>query len=213
MNSLFLIFLLQTFQFTNANLPIEGYLALPDSQPPKALILYFHRAIEDRSAVKDWGALLTPKGFAVAGYTASKNTTELVAEARAALSALRKNKALANIPVYAAGASMGSRAASALFAADPQIRGLILIVPGGDQVCAAFAKSADRPVLLIQAAKDEIVPPGVACEIQQCLPKKNATHHLLPNATHRFPASTIAPKIIDWLVMQASRDAGVPPAK
>jgi dienelactone hydrolase len=201
MNAVTLLLLanLQTFQFAYQNQAVEGYLIMPEGKP-KAVVLYFHRAIEDRNAVKDWSSQLGPKGYAVAGYT-STGSKDVVAEARAATESLRRNKGIASLPVYAAGGSMGCKAAAGLFAAEPQIRGLIVVVPGGDQICDAMAKSGTRPILLIQAEQDEVVDPEAAKEIKACLPK-TGTFHLLNGASHRFPVSAIAPQILDWLAHQ-----------
>src|SRR5262245_3880164 len=76
---------------------IEGYLALPKN-PPKALVFYFHRSIEDRNAVLDWAKEFNPAGYAVAGYT-SPRTSNFLELAQNAVAELRKRKELANIPL------------------------------------------------------------------------------------------------------------------
>ncbi|HSP07331.1 MAG TPA: hypothetical protein VLR94_09145, partial [Acidobacteriota bacterium] len=145
-----------TFVFEAGGKHVEGIVSLP-SGSPRGLILYFHRAIEDRSAAGVWGELLTPHGYAVAGYTATASTN-YVEEARAAVRALRGRKELTQVPLVAMGASMGGRAAARWFGADPEAAALILLVPGGaEETCADLARAAGRPVLVIQAEKDEVV--------------------------------------------------------
>ncbi|PWT87867.1 MAG: hypothetical protein C5B54_11575, partial [Acidobacteria bacterium] len=116
------------FTFQSDSKQVEGYVILP-SKAPKALILYFHRAIEDREAVTEWAKLLGPQGYAVAGYTAT-HTNNLVDEAKKAIISLRNQKEIASLPIVVMGASMGTKAAADLFANQPDIRGMILIVPG-----------------------------------------------------------------------------------
>lgn len=189
----------ELFQFKSEERPVQGYLVLPQGRPG-ALILYFHRAIEDRNAVKDWAQLVGPRNYAVAGYTAT-GSTDLAKEASSAIAVLKKRPDLSTIPVYVMGASMGSRAAAALFSADASIKGLILVVPAGEDVCAALSKSGGRPVLLIQAQNDDVVGPAMATKVHKCLPK-DAGYYLVENAGHRFAASLISPKILEWLDAQ-----------
>ena len=181
-----------TFTFEGGK---EGLLELPSGKP-RAVVLYFHRAIEDRSIVREWAKLLGPGGYAVAGYTSS-NTTYIVREGQNALAALRGRKEVAGIPVILMGASRGTAAASRLFAADPAVRGLVLIVPVSLDLCESLQHANGRPVLIVEAGKDEVAQmrPG---EILRCAPK-NAGHILLPDSSHRFPPSVPAPQILRWL--------------
>ncbi|HET6268111.1 MAG TPA: hypothetical protein VFG11_10375, partial [Acidobacteriota bacterium] len=61
----------ESFTFPSQGKTIEGVIS-PATGTPKALILYFHRGIEDRSAVLEWGKLLSSHGYAIAGYTAGE---------------------------------------------------------------------------------------------------------------------------------------------
>jgi len=173
----------------------EGLLELPNGKL-RALVLYFHRGIEDRSAVLVWAKILGPAGFAIAGYTRD-NTIDVVKEARSALAVLRQRKEIAGIPVVVMGASMGTSIASGLFAADTVIRGLVLIVPPSMEVCGSLRKAPPRPVLIIEAARDEVARMH-SREILGCAPK-NANYVLLPDVSHRFSPSVPAPEIIKWL--------------
>ncbi len=173
----------------------EGLLELPNGKP-RALVLYFHRGIEDRSAVLVWAKILGPAGFAVAGYT-NDNTMDIVTEARSALSVLRQRKEIAGIPVILMGASLGTFAASGLFAADPAVHGLVLIVPPSMEICGSLRKAAGRRLLIVEASRDEIARMH-SREILSCAPK-NADYVLIPEVSHRFPPSVPAPEIIKWL--------------
>jgi len=173
----------------------EGLLELPSGKP-RALVLYFHRGIEDRSAVLVWAKILGPAGFAVAGYT-NDNTMDVVNEARSALAVLRQRKEIAGIPVIVMGASMGTYTASGLFSADTAVRGVVLIVPPSMEVCEPLRKAAGRRVLIVEAARDEIARMH-SREILGCAPK-NADYVLLPDASHRFSPAVPAPEIIKWL--------------
>ena len=185
------------FTFESDSKQVEGYVILP-SKAPKALILYFHRAIEDREAVTEWAKLLGPQGYAVAGYTAT-SADNVVEEAKKAVNSLRNQKEIASLPIVVMGASMGTKAASGLFAEQAEIRALILMVPGdAENICQAFSKAKGRPIFLIQADQDQIVGAQSAASIHQCLPK-NAKYVLLKNTTHRFPPSQVSTEISNWL--------------
>lgn len=186
-----------SFTFQDGGKSIEGYLVLPEGSP-KALILYFHRGIEDRNAVIEWGKLLSPAGYAVAGYTATK-TKDVLLQAQSALAELRKQKALAVIPCIAMGASMGTPVAAKLFASSTQIGGLILIVPGEVKICDDLRKADNRPILLIYAENDQIVDPSIPHKLVSCLPKANGQYDALKNQGHRFPPSLISTRILEWL--------------
>lgn len=173
----------------------EGLLELPNGKL-RGLVLYFHRGIEDRSAALVWAKILGPAGFAVAGYT-NNNTIDVVKEARSALAVLRRRKEIAGIPVIVMGASLGTYAASGLFAGDTSVRGLVLIVPPSMEVCGHLRNAVGRRVLIVEAARDEIARMH-SREILSCAPK-NADYVLLPDVSHRFPPSVPAPQIIKWL--------------
>jgi len=187
----------ETLTFHDGEKTIEGYLALPKNSP-RALVVYFHRSIEDRNAVLDWAKEFNPAGYAVAGYTSTRSPNFLE-QAQNAIAELRKRKELANIPVIAMGASMGTPAAAALFGSSPQIRGLVLLVPGEAQFCTEFAKASGRPILMIYAEKDEVVPASVSERLVACLPKVNAQSYLLKDQGHRFPPSLVSGRILEWM--------------
>ena len=181
----------ETFSFQGASGSREGYFIAPANA--KAVILYFHRAIENREAVKEWASLLGPSGYGVAGYTAVRGAD--LADAAAAFKALRTKTKL---PIVAMGASMGTSAAAHLFATEPSIRALIVIVPGDPAMCDVFAKSSKRPVFLIQAEKDDVVSPDAAAQIQKCF-GPTGKYLSLKNTTHRFPPSQISDQIVAFL--------------
>ena len=187
----------ETFSFVDGEKSIEGYLALPKN-PPRALILYFHRAIEDRNAVLEWAKELNPAGYAVAGYTATR-TPHVLEQSQNAVAELRKRKELAGIPLIAMGASMGTPAAASLFGSSPQVRALVLLVPGEAQFCSEFEKASGRPILMIYAENDEVVNRSISERLVACLPKVNAQSYLLKDQGHRFPPSLVSARIIDWL--------------
>lgn len=185
------------FVFESGGKTVEGVVLLPGGIP-RALVLYFHRSIEDKSAVNVWGELLAERGYAVAGYSAT-GSTHYVEEARSAVAALRKQKALSALPVVAMGASLGTRAAVRWFAADPEVKALVLIVPGdAEGACAQMAKAAGRPLLMIQAENDEIVEPSDAEALRKCLPPGSVLQ-MLPGKGHRFAPSEISGRILQWL--------------
>lgn len=184
------------FVFESNGKIVEGLVSMPGGGP-RALVLYFHRSIEDRSAVNAWSELLGKRGYALAGYSAT-GSTNYVEEARSAVAALRKQKALAALPVAAMGASLGTRAAAQWFAADPEVKALVLIVPGDAVQCMQLAKSAGRPVLMIQAENDEIVEPSDAETLRKCLPPASMLR-ILPGKGHRFPPSDVSETIAQWL--------------
>lgn len=192
----FPVFAVDTFTFSDDGKIIEGYFSLPET--PKALILYFHRSVEDRNAVLEWSKLLNPAGYAVAGYTRTI-TKNILLQENAALQELRKRKGFAAIPLISMGASMGAPEAAKLFGSSPQIRALILLVPGSESICEDFSKANGRPIFLIYAEKDEIVDMGNSKKLVNCLPKKNCRSDLLAGQTHRFPPALVSPQIIEWL--------------
>ena len=149
-----LLLILSTFTFQHTGVGMNGYLDMP-STPPKALIVYFHRYIEKGDAVQLWGEALTPHGYAVAGFTAPAGGTA-VTMANSALVQLRKNPDLQTTPVIAVGASMGALTAARWFAANSDVRALVLIVPGSPDTCTYLESSGGRPVFLIHAEKDEL---------------------------------------------------------
>lgn len=185
----------QTFTFRTQGKAVEGYLAVPSAQP-KALILYFHRAIEDRNAVVTWGEMLTKDDYAIAGYTADQNL-DAKQEALDLFASLHSQKRFAGIPMIAMGASLGTEAAAALFAQNEKLNALVLMVPTSTEVCDAFHKANHRSVLLIQAANDDIAGAN-AVPIRKCLPA-TGTSIVLPDTPHRFPPSMVYPKILAWL--------------
>lgn len=186
-----------TFVFHAGGRRIEG-LVQSGTTPPKALILYFHRAIEDRSAVQAWSAVLGNAGYVLAGYTATGGSN-FVEEANAALASLLSRKDLKSVPVISMGASLGTRAAVQWFAADSKVRALVLMAPGEPEAtCAALAKSGGRPVLILQAENDEIVPPENAEAIRKCAPPA-ARIEILKGKSHRFPPSEVSATILQWL--------------
>jgi hypothetical protein len=189
-----LLLILSTFTFQHSGASLEGYLDMP-SQSPKALILYFHRYVEKGDAVKTWGQVLTPRGYAVAGFTSapSRNAEEI---ANHALIELRKNPALEKIPVIAVGASMGAESAARWFATNSRVRALVLIVPGAPAICEELKRTNGGPIFLIQAENDEISY-GSGAKIRECAPA--AKKLMLKGASHVFPPSAVARDIADWL--------------
>jgi len=185
----------ETFVFQNAGSRIEGYVVQAPKNP-RALILYFHRAIEDRNSVKEWGRLLGPAGYAVAGYTATSSADKM-SEVKSAVKSLRSKKQLQSLPLVVMGASMGTRTAAQLFALDPAVKALILIVPGSPEICDYLKKANERPVHLILAEKDEIMGKNAGL-LLNCLPN-NTKQLTLPGALHRFPPSLVSSDIVDWL--------------
>jgi alpha-beta hydrolase superfamily lysophospholipase len=187
---MFFLLVLSTFAFQGG----EAYLEMP-SNPPKAVIFYFHRYVEKGNSVQAWGESLTPAGYAVAGFTAvpGKNPVEL---ANNALLNLRKNSALQEVPVFAMGASMGALSAAKWFAANSKIRGLILIVPGSPDICNHLTSAAGRPVYLIQAENDELTY-GSAAKLRTCVSSTN--QFLLKGQGHLFAPSAVTGEIIRWL--------------
>jgi len=181
------------FSFESDGKKVEGYIVSP-APPAKALVLYFHRSIENREAVKEWARLLGSHGYAVAGYTATP-TSDLVAQAGRAVRSLRSGKELRQIPFLFMGASLGTRVAAQLFAAETQARALVLIVPGSKEICGLL-KSEKRPIFLIQAEKDEIVSHSET--IYRCL-SSTSKHLLLKSTGHRFPPSQVSAQIVEWL--------------
>jgi hypothetical protein len=192
-----LLLILSTFtfqHFQHSGGGLQGYLYMP-STPPKALILYFHRYVEKGDAVKNWGEGLTPRGYAVAGYTASSggNAEQM---ANHAIIELHKKPELARIPFIAVGASMGAESAARWFASNSQVRALVMIVPGAPGICDYLKSSGGRPIFLIQAENDE-VSYGSGAKIRECTPA--AKKMMLKGASHIFPPSAVAKDIADWL--------------
>ena len=188
------LLILSTFTFQTSGTGNDGFLEMP-SQQPKALILYFHRYVEKRDAVKLWGESLTPNGFAVAGFTATLGG-DTVAMANGALLALRNQPGLEKVPVIALGASMGAIPAARWFATNSQVRALILLVPGSTDICTSLQSSAGRPVLLIQAENDEITHTSGA-KIRACM--TSGKHSILKGHGHLFPPSAVSNEISQWL--------------
>ena len=187
----------ETFTFPDGEKSIEGYLVLPKN-PTRALILYFHRAIEDRNTVLEWAKEFNPAGYAVAGYTATR-TPHVLEQSQNAVAELRKRKELAGIPLIAMGASMGTPAAASLFGSSPQVRALVLLVPAEAQFCSEFEKASGRPILMIYAEKDEVVSHSISERLVACLPKVNAQSYLLKDQGHRFPPSLVSARILEWM--------------
>lgn len=185
----------QTFTFQSQGKTVEGLLAVPSGRP-KAVVLYFHRAIEDRTAVSEWGALLTKDGYAVAGYTADQ-TLDSGELAEDAVKSLLSQKRFASTPIVALGASMGTVAAAQLFARDQRIKSLILIVPPSPMLCNDAEKAGNRRVFLIQAEKDEVAGAN-APAIRSCMPESTGWF-VLQGASHRFPPSEVSPQVLQWL--------------
>ena len=171
----------------------QGYLAMP-SQPPRALVFYFHRYVEKGDAVQQWDEALTPSGYAVAGFTARPGG-KVVQMTNSALAELRKKPELVQAPVVAIGASMGALSAAEWFASNPSVRALVLIVPGSLDICSYLKSAAGRPVFLIQAENDEVSYTSGA-KIRACASGK---HFLLKGAGHIFPPSAISNEIAEWL--------------
>lgn len=187
-----LLLVLSTFIFQSGQRPVDGYLATP-STPPRALLLYFHRYTEKGESVGTWDGM-TARGYAVAGFT-NFPASNIVPMANGALASLRQN-GMQSTPVIAMGASMGSLYAAEWFATNPQVRALILIVPGSEDICNLFKKSAGRPVFLIQADQDDTTF-GSGAKIRQCLP--NGKQYMVKGAGHDFSPDTIIGVISDWL--------------
>src|SRR5437763_10156637 len=76
----------QTLSFQTGSKSVQAYLVSPPH--PKAIILYFHRAVETRDTVLEWGNLLKTNGYAIAGYTSIDDLAE-PQTARALLAAVR----------------------------------------------------------------------------------------------------------------------------
>jgi dienelactone hydrolase len=189
-----LLLILSTFAFqTTGGRPMDGYLEMP-STSPKAVLIYFHRYTEKGEAVKDWESITT-RGYAVAGYT-NFPATEIVQKANDAVIALRKNPDLQNPPLIAVGASMGALYASQWFAANSQVRALVLIVPGSADICEYLQRSGNRPVFLIQAENDD-TSYGSGAKIRQCIP--NGKQYMLKGAGHAFPAEAVSGEVANWL--------------
>jgi pimeloyl-ACP methyl ester carboxylesterase len=187
-----LLLVLSTFIFHSSQRPVDGYLEMP-SAPPRALLLYFHRYTEKGEAVETWEGI-TSRGYAVAGYT-NFPVSHVVPMANDAVSTLRQN-GMQGIPVIAMGASMGAIYAAQWFAANPQVRALILIVPGSEDICDSLSHSGGRPVFLIQAENDDTTF-GSGAKIRKCLP--NGKQYLVKGASHNFPPDAIIGEIADWL--------------
>jgi dienelactone hydrolase len=190
----------ESFTFASQGKTVEGVIS-PAAGTPKALILYFHRGIEDRNAVLEWGKLLSVQGYAIAGYTAGE-VPNAAQEAADEFKALRSQKRFASLPIVAMGASLGTAASAALFASSPDVRGLILLVPTSTDVCNAFQKASGRPVMLIQAENDTIAADRAPL-ILKCFPK-NESHILLAKTPHRFPPSQVSTQILSWLQSHVS---------
>lgn len=198
MHIIFLVLALvhpQTFTFQSQGKTVEALLAVP-SVKPRALILYFHRSVEDRTAVSEWGALLTKDGYAVAGYTADQTVDEKEL-AEDALKSLISQKRFASTPIIVMGASMGTVAAAQLFGEDQRVKALILIVPPSPMLCHDVENAGTRRVLLIQAENDEVAGAN-APAIRNCMPESTASS-ILKGASHRFPPSEVSPQILQWL--------------
>jgi len=187
-----LLLVLSTFIFQSGQRTIDGYLEMP-STPPRALLVYFHRYTEKGEAVETWEGM-TSRGYAVAGYT-NFPVNNVVPMANDAVSTLRKN-GMQNTPIIAMGASMGSIYAARWFAANPQVRALILIVPGSEDICESLTHSGGRPVFLIQADNDDTTF-GSGAKIRKCLP--NGKQYMVQGAGHNFPPDAITGVIADWL--------------
>lgn len=185
----------QTFTFQSQGQSVEGLIAVPSSRP-KALILYFHRSIEDREAVEEWASLLTKDGYAIAGYTADQ-TLDAQIEAEDALKSLVSQKRFASTPILAMGASMGTVAAAQLFGDNQRVKALILLVPPSPMLCHDVENAGSRRVLLIQAENDEVAGTN-APAIKKCMPPTTDAF-VLRDATHRFPAASASPQILQWL--------------
>jgi hypothetical protein len=198
MHIIFLVLALihpQTLTFQSQGKTVEALLVVPSGKP-KALILYFHRSIEDRTAVSEWGALFAKDGYSVAGYTADQ-TLDAKDEAEDALKSLIAQKRFASTPIIAMGASMGTVAAAQLFAEDQRVKSLILIVPASPMLCHDVEKAGSRRVFLIQAENDEVAGAN-APAIRNCMPESTDLL-VLKGASHRFPASEVSPQVLQWL--------------
>jgi len=187
-----LLLILSTFAFQSGGRPMDGYLEMP-STAPRAVLLYFHRYVEKADAVKTWDSM-TSRGYAVAGYT-NYPPSNVVPMANDAIAALR-NQGLQDTPVVAVGASMGAIYAAQWFAANSQVRALILIVPGSADICESLERSGGRPVFLIQAENDDTTF-GSGAKIRQCMP--NGKQYMLKGAGHLFPPGTVSDEIANWL--------------
>jgi hypothetical protein len=189
-----LLLILSTFTFQTAGIESEGYLEMP-STPPKALLVYFHRYVEKRDAVKIWGELMTSRGYAVAGFTAQPGRS-VVEMANHALVSLRKKPELQKIPVIAMGASMGSLTAAEWFAVNNDVRAVVLIVPGSPKICSYLKSAGGRPAFLIQADRDEITHAS-GSKVRACVTTGN--HYMLKGAGHIFPPAAVSGEIIRWM--------------
>src|SRR5262249_28167341 len=142
-----------------------------------------------------------------AGYTATESSNTVEA-AEGAYHSLKQRKELAALPVSVIGASMGTAAACGLFAAEKEIRALVLMVPGNPDIfCPAFKKIEGRPLFLIQAEQDEVVGAQTAEKIKVCLPSQ-AKYSLLKGSGHRFPPSAVIEKILEFLNQRGTASAG-----
>ncbi|HET6267854.1 MAG TPA: hypothetical protein VFG11_09055, partial [Acidobacteriota bacterium] len=74
-------------------------------------------------------------------YTAGE-VGDSAQEASDEFKSLRSQKRFAALPVVAMGASLGTGAASEVFAATPAIQALILLVPTSTDVCNTFQKAS-----------------------------------------------------------------------
>jgi hypothetical protein len=194
MKRMIFLLILSTFTFQTAGGESDGFLEMP-STPPKALVLYFHRYVEKRDAVTLWGEFLTPRGYAVAGFTAEPGRP-VMEMANQALLSLRRKPELQKVPVIAMGASMGSLSAAQWFAANSDVRALILIVPGSPTICSYLKSAGGRPAFLIQADQDEVTH-GSGSKVQECVPAAN--RFLLKGAGHIFPPAAVSGEIIRWI--------------
>jgi pimeloyl-ACP methyl ester carboxylesterase len=107
-----------------------------------------------------------------------------------------RDKGMQSTPTIAMGASMGSLYAAQWFATNPQVRALILIVPGSENICDLLKKSGGRPVFLIQADQDDTTF-GSGAKIRQCIP--NGKQYMVKGAGHNFPPDAIFGVISEWL--------------
>ena len=187
-----LLLIFSAFVFQSGGQPLDGYLEMP-SAPPRAVLLYFHRYTEKGEAVQTWEGM-TSRGYAVAGYT-NFPANNLIPKSNDAIAAVRKN-GLQDTPVIAVGASMGAIYAAQWFAANSQVRALILIVPGSANICESLKRSGGRPVFLIQAENDDTTF-GSGATVRQCLP--NGKQYMLKGAGHSFPPDRVNDVIANWL--------------
>ncbi len=192
---MFFLLLITTFTFHNRGAAVQGFVEMP-SNPPRAVVLYFHRYVEKGDSIAVWAQGLTPRGYAIASFTTIP-TPDPVGLANGAVAGLRMQPGLESTPLVAVGTSMGSLTAAQYFAANSDVKALVLIVPGSTQICTFLEHAKGRPVFLIQADQDEVTY-GSGAEIRKCM-TGNGKQLILNGASHIFPPEAVTGEIANWL--------------